>query len=163
MSTRCLLCGYDVYSYCNYNGVYNPVCSKCSEAPADLQPDEIFALMQLGNIKPSFQICGYEGRCKQSTVRQPACLLTRFGLCIGDMDDAANTQRLRQLRIGCVINLCVERIHPNSPHAHVPSELAKQGIDQTILEANDSHDFDIIPVAEAAVGHIKARLNSAQK
>ena len=79
------------------------------------------------------------------------------------MDDAANTQRLRQLRIGCVINLCAERIHPNSPHAHVPSELAKQGIDQTILEANDSHDFDIIPVAEAAVGHIKARLNSAQK
>ena len=68
-----------------------------------------------------------------------------------------------QLRIGCVINLCAERIHPNSPYAHVPGELAKQGIDQTILEANDSHDFDIIPVAEAAVGHIKARLTSAQK
>ena len=122
----------------------------------------MLALLQLDNIKPSFQIWGRDGRCKDVPVPQPARFFPWLGLYIGDMDDAANTQRLCQLRIGCGINLCAERIHPNSPYAHVPSELAKQGIDQTILEANDSHDFDIIPVAEAAVGHIKARLNSAQ-
>ena len=61
-----------------------------------------------------------------------------------------------------MINLCADRIGPQSGYEHVPAELAEARIHQHILAADDIRGFDIIAVAKHAVGAMRTALDSRQ-
>lgn len=140
-------------------------CSYCVEAAAGLNPEEIPALLKLEEIKPSFKVWSSgrredsdNMRCKGVTVPQPALIFLGLALYIGDMDDAASVHHFGDLGIGCVINLCADRI--NSKYAHVPSQLGRAGIHQQILIAHDHRNCDIISVAKHTIGSIDETLHA---
>ena len=168
---KCLLCGFQGDSALATATL--PCCSWCVEEADALHPDEVSALHMLDTIQPAFQIwsrgrredsetspAGKRGKVVPATVPQPALIFPGMPLYVGDMDDAANLERLQALGIGCVINLCADRIGPKSCYGNVPGELASAGIHQHILVADDVPGFDIMAVAEHAMGAMKAALGS---
>ena len=78
-------------------------------------------------------------------------------LFIGDIDDAWDVDKLKRLNIKAVVNLCSERIS-GKRHWSLPGNLAEAAVDQLVLCAEDSWAFDIIPVAERALGFIRSVL-----
>ena len=166
---KCLLCGFD--GKCVRATATLHCCSWCVEEAATLHPDEVSALRSLDTIQPAFRIWGRgrredsedspngkRGKVMSAPVPQPALIFPGVPLYIGDMDDAANLERLQELGIECVINLCADRIGPKSGYGHVPGELARAGIHQHILVADDVRGFDIMAVAEHAMWAMKAEL-----
>ena len=116
----CLLCGStkDNETYT----VLLPSCWWCWAEAVTLQSEEIAALHTLDALRPAFRIWDRprredcedppkdkRGKTLSPPVPQPALIFPGVPLYIGDMDDAANLQRLQELRICCVINLCAER------------------------------------------------------
>ena len=165
MTLKCLLCGYT--GEADSSSDTFPCCSWCLEEARELHPREVSALIKLDQIKPVFSIWS-AGRREDSLefsankssrslpVQQPATAFPGILLYIGDMDDACDLQRLKELKIGSVVNLCPERIAYG--YKHIPAQLAQAGINQHILIAEDSTDFDIMQVADHAFGAIQARL-----
>ncbi len=134
-----------------------------------MQAEEIEALQRLADIKPAFSVWSAgrreesEGRPRQRSraepVPQPALIYPGLPLYVGDADDAANIAHLTTLGIGCVVNLCASEL-TRSGYAHLPAELARAGIHQQILVADDACGFDIISVSRLAVGCIRATLGA---
>ena len=146
-------------------------CSWCVSDARGLHPEEVSALVALEQIAPRFQIWS-SGRREDSPVGtakneagwlpepQPARIFPGLRLYIGDMDDAADVQHLKELGIGCVVNLCGEKIAQRA-YENVPLQLAYAGIHQHILPARDQRNFDIIEIAGHAFGAIEATLTSS--
>ena len=67
---------------------------------------------------------------------------------IGDMGDASDTQRFKELQTGLVVNPCADRVSPEKAHAAVSSELTTAAIGQLVLHATDHRRFDMMSVAE---------------
>eukprot|EP00930_Biecheleria_cincta_P084453 TRINITY_DN73918_c0_g1_i1.p1 TRINITY_DN73918_c0_g1~~TRINITY_DN73918_c0_g1_i1.p1 ORF type:complete len:273 (+),score=48.71 TRINITY_DN73918_c0_g1_i1:52-870(+) len=166
MTWKCLLCGY-VGEEKSASQSF-PCCSWCEEESKELHPREVSALIKLEEIKPYFSIWSHGRRedSFESVERdcaiepQPAKVFPGLQLFIGDMDDAANVQRLIELRIGCVVNLCADKISKPGYECVTPS-LARAGIHQHILSAEDSWNLDILSVAEHAYGAIHAGLKTS--
>ena len=167
MSFKCLLCGYAGQAYSSCDTL--PCCSWCVDEADELHPKEVSALLKIDRIIPVFCIWKAGRRedsneshacrtCRSLPVRQPARAFPGIPLYIGDMDDACDLKRLAELQIGCIVNLCPERIAYGYEHA--PAQLAQAGIDQHILFAEDSKDFDIMRIADNAFGAIHSRLNT---
>ena len=167
MSLKCLLCGHTGAVHLGSSCETLPCCSWCLEEARELHPREVSALIKLDQIKPVFSIWS-AGRREDSLevianhnagtlpVPQPARAFPGIPLYIGDMDDASDLQRLKELHVGSVVNLCAERIAYG--YEHVPAQLALAGINHHILIADDDRDFDIMQVADHAFGAIQARL-----
>ena len=165
---QCLLCGYPGEEASASSSI--PSCSWCREEAGTLHIKEVAALRRLADIRPAFAVWragrredSVEGRAKRSEhnmpVPQPALIFPGLPLYIGDMDDAADIGRLQDLEIGCVVNLCADRL-AMSEYADLPSKLGNMGIHQQILVADDRHGFDIVSVAQIAAGCIRAALGA---
>ena len=150
--SKCLLCGY----WSQDENLF--ACSWCQGEASTLHPDEVSALIKLDEIEMGFKIWSHGRRedsdgTKRLPVEQPAQILPDLPLFIGDIDDSADVEKLKRLNVKCVINLCSELISTTS-YSHVPGALADAGIDQLMLLAKDTTEFDIIPVAEKTFGLI---------
>jgi hypothetical protein len=77
---------------------------------------------------------------RELPVAQPAQIAPR--LFIGDLDDAYNVNRLCDLGIGFVLNLCPE--HLVGDYEVIPHRLAQVGIEHLGIPAQDRWNFDII-------------------
>ena len=116
MSWKCLLCGYVGEQESASESFH--CCSWCVEESKDLHPREVSALIKLEEIQPYFSIWNHGRRDDsiESVERncvvepQPAKVFPGLQLFIGDIDDAANVQRLCELGIGCVVNLCPDQV-----------------------------------------------------
>ena len=167
MSWNCLLCGY--FGEEESASANLPCCSWCHQEALELRPEEVSAILKLDTIQPRFKIWS-QGRREASPEEiagkasdacpepQPAKIFPGLPLYIGDMDDAADVKQLKLLRIGCVVNLCANKIR--SGYQYVPMDLAEAGIHQHILVADDSRHCDIIQVAEHAIGAVNATLTA---
>jgi hypothetical protein len=131
-------------------------------ASEQLDQQEMAAVEKIKEIPMGFKIWS-QGRREDSDgtktlpVEQPARILENVSLFIGDIDDALDVEKLKKLNIKAVVNLCSERISRKS-YWSLPGNLAEAQIDQLVLCADDSWDFDIIPVAERAYGFISSVL-----
>ena len=168
MSWKCLLCGYVGEQESASESFH--CCSWCVEESKDLHPREVSALIKLEEIQPYFSIWNHgrrdgsiesvEHNCVVEP--QPAKVFPGLQLFMGDIDDAANVQRLCELGIGCVVNLCPDQVC-HSEYLHVTSALSRAGIHQHLLVAEDRRNFDILVVAEHAYGAIHTALNSGSE
>jgi len=167
---RCLLCGF---ADDKVNLVGNlPACSHCEREAKSLCTEEVDALLKLDTIKPAFEVWKYgrredsEARGEQlrneTPIEQPARIFPGLRVYIGDLDDAANVKNLKRLGIGCVINLCAEKVG-SWRYVDVPKNLARAKIDHHILVADDARHFKIMEVAEVAFAIIKATLEKGVK
>ena len=166
---KCLLCGHIGEEASSHRDL--PCCSWRPTDAQELHPEEVSALVALEQIAPRFQIWsgGRREVSPEETAKneagclpepQPARIFPGLPLYIGDMDDAADVQHLKELRIGCVVNLCADKI-ATSAYEKVPWQLAQAGIDQHLLHARDQRNFDIIETAGHAFGAIEATLTAS--
>ena len=171
MSWKCLLCGYvgEQESDSGASEAFH-CCSWCVEECKDLHPREVSALIKLEEIQPYFSVWNYvrRGDSIEAVERnlgvepQPAKVFPELQLFIGDIEDAANVQRLCELGIGCVVNLCPDALC-QPEYLHLTSALSRAGIHQHLLVAEDRRNFDILAIAEHAYGAIHAALNSGSE
>ena len=116
---QCVLCGYPGEEASASSSITS--CLWCREEAGTLHIKEAAALRRLADIRPAFAVWragrredSVEGRAKRSEhnmpVPQPALIFPGLPLYIGDMDDAADIGRLQDLEIGCVVNLCADRL-----------------------------------------------------
>eukprot|EP00434_Breviolum_minutum_P034632 symbB.v1.2.030661.t1/scaffold3479.1/size55865/7 len=166
----CLLCGF---ADDKVNLVGNlPACSHCEREAKSLCTEEVDALLKLDTIKPAFEVWKYGRRedseargeplRNETPIKQPARIFPGLRVYIGDLDDAANVKNLKRLGIGCVINLCAEKVG-SWRYVDVPKNLARAKIDHHILVADDARHFKIMEVAEVAFAIIKATLEKRVK
>ena len=158
MSSKCLLCGDNDWDRW-------PCCYSCEYEFDDLNETEKKVFTELDNIMPSFTVWeeNNDGHCTKNTVLlelQPAKVLQDEPLYIGDIDDAADVENLISLGIGCVVNLCADKIWE---YEQLPMQLAAAGIHQHIMYAIDREYFPIINVAEHVADAIAASLSRPQK
>lgn len=163
---RCLLCGHSLDAAAeNGRGAW---CGWCESEAATLSQEEVAALQKLDRIPAAFEVWCYGRRedaeargvvTKNSTpVPQPARLLPRLRLFLGDLDDAKDVDNLKKLGIGCVINLCADKVASSRRYQDVPGRLARAQIHHHILVAEDARHFKILPVVQVAFGIINAAL-----
>ena len=141
--------------------------SWCTEEAASQQPEEVAALVELERIEPAFQI--WSRGCREESgsgrfskvvgpIAQPALIHPGPPLYIGDMDDAMEIRNLQDLGMGCAVNLCADRLGAEPGYGDLPGNLGRAGMHQHIFAACDSHNFDIMHVAELARGAMSAAM-----
>ena len=143
--------------------------ARCPQAAEDPEDDEEIERLctHIHSIPMRFKIWN-NGRREDSDginilpVEQPAQILPDVRLYIGDIDDAADIEKLKRLNIKSVVNVCSEQVSKYRQYYWLPSELAAAQIDQLILVAEDRWDFNILPVAEKAFGFIKKALKESE-
>lgn len=161
---RCLLCGHSLDA--EQNGLAR--CTWCEREATTLSQEEVAALQKLDQIEPAFEVWCY-GRREDAEARgvvtknrtpvpQPARLLPGLPLYLGDLDDAKDVDNLKKLGIGCVINLCADKVASSRQYRDVPGRLAEAKIHHHILVAEDARHFKILPVVQMAFGIINATL-----
>ena len=160
MSGQCLLCGYRCDTAQQCEAV--PCCCWCRDEARELHAKEASALLKLEEIKPAFFIWseGWQEDLPKRRESQPAKVFPGLQLYIGDMDDAADVQGLIKRRIGCVVNLCAERIDQAGYEMFVVN-LARAGIHHHLLVAHDDCHFDIIAIAEYVIESIAVALRTS--
>eukprot|EP00438_Fugacium_kawagutii_P025375 Skav223562 [mRNA] locus=scaffold34:66112:70219:- [translate_table: standard] len=111
------------------------------------------------NWKYTRDSSGYTSVTKLETpVPQPAQVLPNLPLYLGDLEHAADISMLRKLGIGCVINLCADKLVTCRRYKDVPNSLAKARIHQHILVADDAKHFKILEVVLPIFSIINAAL-----
>ena len=95
-------------------------------------------LCDLGELRPAFSV--WPRQRDPPPVEQPAEVVR--GLFIGDLDDAADADRLQLLGVNFVVNLCPEQLQ--GPYAGLCARLASRGIRQVLWPADDSGAYDIV-------------------
>ena len=153
MSSGCALCGAQ-WEW--------PCCYRCAFEDKVLNEEEDNALQALDKIKPCFSVWSENQQTKNQQLPelQPARVLSDLPLYIGDIDDAADVENLISLGIGCVVNLCADKIWE---YQQLPMQLAGAGIHQHIMYAIDREYFPIINVAEHVADAIAASLSRPKK
>eukprot|EP00438_Fugacium_kawagutii_P032475 Skav227711 [mRNA] locus=scaffold79:144988:149640:+ [translate_table: standard] len=110
---RCPLCGSGLSDA--QGGL--PRCDCCEQEAATLNPEEVLALRKLDQIPIAFHNWKYTRDSSGSSITkletpvpQPAQVLPNLPLYLGDLEHAADISNLRKLGIGCVINLCADKL-----------------------------------------------------
>ena len=151
--SKCLLCGYWEEQTCQSSLLHT--CHWCVNEVAILRPPELDALVQIDGIEMKFVIWrgGEREIPSKVPVSQPVLISPSIRLYIGDIDDAMELQSLRSLGVKAVVNLATEQV--SKPwYSSLAGNLASVNIDLLELCAQDNATFDIISVAERALGFI---------
>ena len=166
----CLLCGFYSAQLVESNNAFS--CRWCVPQARVLDSEVVKVLQEIDGIPPAFALWSggrredsTEGKqkCAEIPVAQPAEILPSSapGLFVGDLDDVKNVDRLRELGIGFVLNLCPEMLEGH--YADVSIRLAEVGIKQLAWPALDTWDFDIVTLVakQGACDFIEVGLRSA--
>ena len=156
----CYLCGYDT------GAGELTACWWCTETEAGLSAIEIDTMKALAAINSRFSVwekrrrdqCWTVIKLKNPPVLQPARICSSINLFVGDIDDAADLERLRYLNIKTVLTLCPECL--TGIYKDIPAKLCSAGIVQVCFPAVDSKDFDIVRnvIRAGAASFIESRL-----
>ncbi|CAK9089377.1 unnamed protein product [Durusdinium trenchii] len=167
---KCLLCGWELKRASGAGELDEAdevarkfeICSHCENEAAQLDEAEKSALRKLQTIQKSFEVWSWdkESVSKVSSLpqEQPARIFPGIPLYLGDLSDAFDVQNLRKLGIGCVVNLCADKIQGD--YKGLPQRLARARIHQLIMVADDARNFDIISVAENCQTAVHSTLQS---
>ena len=136
---KCVFCGYSGESASSSDKVFS--CSWCQAEADNLSPEEATGLIALSEIPMGFKIWSHgrredsfedKGSRKAPRKEQPAQIIPELQLFIGDIDDAADLDKLKRLNVKAAVNVCSECI-AKKDYWHIPGQLAEAGIDHLIL------------------------------
>ena len=152
--SSCLLCAHEIPTDAS-------LCGSCESEGDGVCAKLLAGLKMLAEMKPSFSV--WQNGCKNPSVpvRQPAKIMGCHEIYVGDFDDAKDVDRLRLLGVGCVVNLCPEKLY-HDDYWQVPFSLAYGRIHQLILPADDSDCFNIVALADLAFDFMESSLRSGQ-
>ena len=161
-SPKCLLCGYHPWpdnpdDKPEDSGI---ACDYCKVKALTLEPKEIKALLSIDQLKMEFEIRSKGQRVlsdDKCPVKQPAQIFSEWPFFIGDIDDACDLEKLEKLNVKGVINLCADKLKQKE-YRHLAGALANASIDFMVLNADDSYNFEIVPVAEKTFAFINSFL-----
>ncbi len=153
MPIKCLLCGYCEEPTGQSSLLHK--CSWCVHKVDMLQPSQLDALVQIDRIEMKFVVWrdGEREIPSKVLVSQPALISPSIRLYIGDIDDAMELGSSNSLGVKAVVNLATEQLL-RPWYSSLAGNLASANIDLLELCAQDNHTFDIISVAQRALGFI---------